>query len=96
MEDIAKKIVNKVVELRGYVPTENEIAFATVVLFVYLTKVKEKLDKISTWPEPSSKTGEGGPGPLFTMGLLEQYKADKEEHERQIKEISKLMGFEQK
>lgn len=47
-------------------------------------KLRDAIEKNAKWEEPSERAGEGGFGPLFTSGLLMQYKADREKHERQV------------
>lgn len=54
-------------------------------------EIRKMLEKVAKWPEPSKNTGEGGPGPLFTIGLFTQYKQDKERHEKELKDILKKL-----
>ena len=54
-------------------------------------ELDNKIKEISKWPEPDSRAGEGGPGPLYTSGLLTQYKYDKEKHERQMTDVRELL-----
>ena len=51
------------------------------------SRVVESLRAIEKWPEPNSTAGEGGFGPLYTTGLLDQYSHDKQKHEQQIDDI---------
>lgn len=59
-----------------------------------LKGVVEELSKIEKWPEPSPNTGKGGPGPLWTSGLLTQYKHDKERHEKEISDLKQSLTKE--
>jgi len=52
-----------------------------------ILSIIEMAEKIKEWPEPSPNAGEGGPGPLWTSGLLTQYKHDKEKYEKQIADL---------
>ena len=48
------------------------------------------------WPEPSDKTGEGGPGPLFTSGLLTQYEEDRKRHNTCLEAARQATHHDQK
>ena len=52
-----------------------------------IENIVEMVEKIKEWPEPSPNAGEGGPGALWTSGLLTQYKHDKEKHNKQISDL---------
>ena len=43
------------------------------------------------WPEPSPLAGQGSPGPLFTAGMLAQYDADCQRHERLVQPIREAL-----
>ena len=64
-------------------------SFITQLLKAQRESIIERLRGIRDWPSPSDKAGEGGPGPLFTAGLLTQYENDKDKHGKQLDQAIK-------
>lgn len=56
-----------------------------------LDAIRESLEKIRKWPDPSPEAGRGGPGHLWTAGILFQYQHDREKHESEIAEILRML-----
>ena len=57
-------------------------------------RILKLMEGTEKWPEPSPDAGQGGPGPLWTAGMLTQYVADKNKHEAQITVLKSIITNE--
>ena len=99
-EEIIKTITQKILDsfcLEGKITEKHAVQIKLILAKFIRENVKqilEKLELIKIWPEPSPDAGQGGPGPLWTSGLLCQYTNDREKHEKQIQEIIDFINNE--